>query len=93
MTYYIIQKIELIDGSVVYTPVGYLTSKEDVDGASEICTCFTTWCNTNSEALAAGTINISEHFNSHGKSYVFTTTTNYIDGLNLELITDTSTLI
>lgn len=91
MTYYIIQKIELIAGSISYTPVGYLTSKEDVDSATEICNCFLTWCSDNAEDLASGVINVSEHFAVHGKSYAFTTTTNYID--DLPLITDTSTLI
>jgi hypothetical protein len=40
MEYYIIDKLELIDGLLVHTSVGYLTSREAVNVATEICGCF-----------------------------------------------------
>lgn len=89
--YYIIEKIELIDGGVNYTPIGYLESQEDVNAASEICTCFYDWCEANKEGLINETVILSDHFDSHGPSYVCNTITT--DKGDLILITDTSILI
>lgn len=93
MEYYIIDKLELINGAVVYTPVGYLTSQEDVCSTKQICTCFSEWCINNINELNNGEVTLSEHFNSHGKSYVCNTITTSIEGMEINLITDTSILI
>ena len=91
MQYYIIDKLELIDGVLLHTSVGYLTSQEAVDSAPEICTCFDDWVNNNKADLENGNITLSSHFDTHGKSYVCNTVTT--DSSSLTLITDTSILI
>lgn len=93
MQYYIIDKLELIDGALVHTSVGYLISQEDVDAAPEICTCFEDWVNNNKADLENGNITLSSHFDTHGKSYVCNTVTTSIEGMGLTEITDTSILI
>lgn len=93
MEYYIIEKLELINGVVVYTPVGYLQSQQEVDAAPEVCTCFSEWCISNINELNNGELTLSDHFNSHGKSYVCNTITTSIEGMGIDLITDTSILI
>ena len=91
MEYYIIDKLELIDGVLVHTSVGYLTSQEDVDAALEITTQFEDWVDTNKADLENGTLTVADYFNTYGTSYVCNTVTT--DASNLTLITDTSILI
>lgn len=93
MEYYIIEKLELINGVVVYTPVGYLQSQQEVDTAPEITTQFEDWITTNKTDLENGTLIISDYFNTYGKSYVCNTITTSIEGMGIDLITDTSILI
>lgn len=93
MEYYIIDKLELINGVVVYTPVGYLTSQEDVDAAPEITTQFEDWITTNKTNLENGTLIISDYFNTYGPSYACNTITTSIEGMEIDLITNTSILI
>tara|TARA_R110000751_G_scaffold53103_3_gene115317 strand:- start:441 stop:719 length:279 start_codon:yes stop_codon:yes gene_type:complete len=83
MNYYIVNKIELTEGVVIYTPVGYVTSQEDVDAMESISFSFSEWINTNYEALTNGTVVLSDHFDVHGPSFTVGTITNYLpDGLS-----------
>jgi hypothetical protein len=93
MKYYIIDKLELIDGVLVHTSVGYLTSQEAVDAAPEVTTHFEDWVNNNKADLENGNITLSSHFDTHGKSYVCNTTTTSVNDMGLSEITDTSILI
>jgi hypothetical protein len=91
MEYYIIDKLELIEGVLVHTSVGYLTSQEDVDAAPEITTQFEDWVDTNKADLENGTLTVADYFNAYGSSYLCNTVTT--DSSSLTLITDTSILI
>lgn len=93
MEYYIIDKLELIDGVLVYTPMGYLTSQEDVDATPEITTHFEDWVDSNKTDLENGTVLLSDYFDLYQKSYVCNTISTSVDGMGIDLITDTSVLI
>jgi len=85
--YYIINKIEFINGVVVYTPVAYTT---DLTLCSEINTAYDNtlgdWNNTNLAALEDGSVLISEFFETTPLVHIARTTSTEVGSL-LEITT------
>lgn len=90
--YYIINKIELIDNEVVQNPVGYTTSKDDIDNIEDELNLFTNWVVYNSDKLTSGEYDIYQFFSGHTEVHQLGWVTNCIDGLDVPLITDINNL-
>lgn len=89
MDYYIISKIEFIEGAVIHTPVGYSTSVTDVDG---LCTAYVDWVKSNVSELESNTSLISTFFEGHPVCHQVGWITTNIEGLLLPEITDFQSL-
>jgi hypothetical protein len=84
---YIISKVELIEGVVTHSPIGYTTSEPALP-----CTGYTDWARANSEDLASGAKTFAEFFDTHPVCHVVGWYTESEEDFGLPLITDISTL-
>lgn len=83
MEYYILDKIEFINGELIYTPIGYLTSQESLDSISDKLNIFENWIVSNRTDLENGDMDLSNFFETNLHYYVCNTVTNSIDGMGL----------
>lgn len=83
MEYYIIDKLELINGELIHTPIGYLTSQTALDSISDKLNTFENWINLNKTDLENGSMGLSDSFQTNNHYYVCNTITNYIDDMGL----------
>ena len=90
--YYIITKIENINGNITYTCVGYVLSELDVETININYNNYNNWIETNKTDLENGIKLISEFFINTPIVFGCFTQTTYIEGLNLSLITNINNL-
>ena len=89
MVYHIIHKIQLVNGSLNHTPIGYVESQEDSNIIDSMhYSSFETWVEDNRIGLESGNITPALFFDVHPVIYCGRHTTTDIEGLNLSLITD-----
>ena len=71
--YFIIEKLEVINDELVYTPVGYVSSQEDANHIheDEKMTEFQEWESNNKEQLVSKSISITDFFNSVEYDYIY----------------------
>jgi hypothetical protein len=87
--YNIINKIELINGVVVYTPIGYSTNTLDIQSINSTYeSSFGDWIRNNKNDLESGNIQVSDYFNNNPICYTAYQQTTSIEGMNLSEITD-----
>jgi len=84
MYYHIIHKIQLVDGSLKHTLIGYIDSMH--------YSSFETWVEENRIGLESGDTAPALFFDVHPVIYCGRHTTTNIEGLNLSLITDLDNL-
>ena len=92
-TYYILKKIELVEGNVQHNDVGYIA--DSVKAASVSSAYFSglgAWIDTNKADLISSTTTMSDYFGSNPASYRACSTTTYIPE-GLSLITDVTPYI
>jgi hypothetical protein len=85
--YYIISKVELTEGVITHTPIGYTVEEPNLP-----CTAYSDWTKENAEQLTSGEIMAEVFFNTHPVCHVigwYTTDTNAPD---FQEIVDTSIL-
>jgi hypothetical protein len=85
MEYHIINRVQLFNGSLIKTTIGYTLSHEDAIALEGWCE-WDEWANANSEGLTDGSILLSEYFDIHPICYEAGWVTNNIDGLGINLI-------
>lgn len=83
MEYYIIDKIEYLNGEVVYTQIGYTTDPLFKDQINEMYNDFFIFVNENKTGLESGTASISEFFTNGNYIYSNNTKTTSIDDMGL----------
>lgn len=83
MEYYIIDKIELIDSELTYTPVGYLTSQESLEESSDMLNILNNWILLNKDDLENGVISLNNFFETNEYCYTCNTTTTSVDDMGL----------
>lgn len=89
MNYCIVNRIELVDGEVKHTPVGYVTDENDCNTLnSNYESTLGDWLRNNISGLENGTTLLSEYFNVTPINYNAYQTTTNIDGMGLSLIND-----
>ena len=89
MEYYILNKIELVDGNVNFTTLGYLTNMEDCALInSKYESTYGSWIESNRSGLEDGTINISTFFDTTPAVYETYQHTTSIEGMGLSEITN-----
>lgn len=93
MNYYIITKIESLNGVTTYTPIGYVESEEDATSINQAHESFQNWVRDNQNDLKEGIITSSSYFDSNPPSYSANWVTTDIEGMGLDLITDIQNLI
>ena len=86
MEYHIINTVQLFNGSLIRTTIGYVASHEDALALEGWCD-WTSWASENSEGLSDGSISLSDHFDMMPICHEATTITDCIDGMGLNLIT------
>ena len=88
MDYFIINKIQLVDGGIKYTPIGYTTdSEESVSLNTNYENTLEVWLSTNTEGLEAGTTLLSEFFDITPTVYSAAQKTTSVEGMGLNDIT------
>lgn len=88
MEYCIINKIEYINGNIIYIAIGYTTDMNECQLINDTYYLgFETWINDNKTDLENDNISISTFFQDNPKVYEVNTETTSIDGMNLSLIT------
>lgn len=92
--YYIITKIENINGNITYTSVGYVLSELDSQtiNANYYYNNYINCIETNKTNLENGIKLISEFFINTPIVFGCFTQTTYIEGLNISLITNINNL-
>lgn len=89
MEYNILNKINLINGSIVFTPLGYLVNSNDCDTINaNYNATYLNWVNNNKSDLENGNINISIFFDTTPEIYEAHQVTTSVDGMGLNEITD-----
>ena len=90
--YYIIKKLHVVDGQVTYTPIGYVTTIENMYKCIDLPMIgnMRRWVAENIVGLNAGTITAVDFIALYGIDHVYIsdTITNSVDGQNLLEITD-----
>lgn len=83
MSYCIVNKIEYIGGSVVYTPIKYIDNNEALCNQinNDYDTTLGAWIETNKTDLENSVVSISSYFDSTPIVYIARTISNNIDGL------------
>tara|TARA_R110000803_G_scaffold124630_1_gene192358 strand:+ start:130 stop:396 length:267 start_codon:yes stop_codon:yes gene_type:complete len=87
MEYHIINKVQLFNGSLIRTVIGYVASHEDAL-ALEGWQQWEDWASENVDALEDGSMTLSDHFDIHPICYEAPTITDSIDGMGINLITE-----
>lgn len=78
-TYYILKKIELVEGNVQHNDVGYITdSAKAASVSSSYSSGLGAWIETNKADLMASTTTMSDYFGSNPAAYRACSTTTYI---------------
>jgi len=93
MEYFVISKIQFIDGSIEYTPVYYTTDvsiMNEINSASDLS--FGVFIENNKTGLQDGTVSIGDFFIETPFVYECRCNTNCIDGMDLTEITNTEGL-
>lgn len=91
--YYIITKIENINGNITYTNIGYyVLSKTDANTINQNYISYNNWIEANKTDLENSIKLISEYFTSNPIVYNNLETTTCIDNFNLSLILDIQNL-
>ena len=80
--------VELVDGELVKTPLGYTESNEDALALEGFCGCWSNWIVENIEGLENETITLSVLFDTHPTCHDVSTITHNIEGQELELLTE-----
>ena len=89
MNYCIISKVHIVDGVVVYTPVGYTINHSDCDIINNnYDSTLGVWVDNNKVELENGTKNISEFFDTTPYVHDARHQTTSIDGMGLHEITN-----
>ena len=86
--YYIVTKMEFVDGIVTYTNIGYVLLESDANIINNNYLSYKNWVETNITNLDDGIIQLSDFFIINPIVYDSLCKTNCIDGFNLLLITD-----
>jgi transketolase N-terminal domain/subunit len=87
MNYFVIIRGELIDGEVVHTPYGYLTSIEDLEPeVVEHLKSFSNWVEANKTDLENEVINVSKYFDTNNSCHQLGWETNNLDGSGIREI-------
>lgn len=86
MEYYIIDKLELINGELTHTPIGYLTSQTAIDSISDKLNIFENWISLNRTDLENGFMGLSDFFQTNNHYYVCNTVTSSIGDMGLNEI-------
>ena len=84
--YYIINKIELENGAVTHTPVGYTDSDDDVLEYQSYLDSFKEWSILHSQSLEDGAVSLSSFFNANTTYHQIGWETTDISGLNVPSI-------
>ena len=84
MDYCIVNKIDYIDGSVIYTPFGYTTDMNECEQInSTYYSPFVNWIDDNKTDLENDNISISVFFQDNPKVYEANMQTTDISGLDI----------
>jgi hypothetical protein len=84
MEYIIINKVELKEGILKHTHLGYVESRSAVDILTGYCGCWLGWIEDNSIALGEGSKTLADLFTDHPICHDSGTTTDYLpEGLTL----------
>lgn len=86
--YYIVEKIEWLNGQLVSSIVGYILSESDADQINVKYNSYALWIRDNRVDLVSGAKSVSEYLVANGPVYDAATSTTNIDGLGLSLVTD-----
>lgn len=88
MDYFIINKIQLVNGSMKYTPIGYTTdSSESASVNTNYENTLGTWLTSNVSGLETGTTLLSEFFDVTPTVYSAGQKTSSVEGMGLNDIT------
>lgn len=91
--YYVVTKIENINGNITYTSVGYVLSESDAQTINtNYYNNYINWIETNKTDLENGIKLIAEYFTNNVVVFGCCTQTDCIEGLNLSLITNINNL-
>ena len=93
MLYYIIEKVHVVNGSVVHTPVGYTVN---IEHKTTLNTAFengmSAWLINNKEDLESGILHPSVYFDTNSDFHYVTGSVTYIDESGLIEIKDLNDL-
>jgi hypothetical protein len=93
MEYYIINKVHVINGGVVHTPIGFTLNINDVDTLNNnFDNTLGVWINANKSDLEQGIIQPTVFFESIPEVFYARQRTTDISGMNLNEITDITAL-
>ena len=88
MEYCIKNKIELIDGAVVYTAIGYITNMDECATINaDFEATFGSWIESNKTELELGTVLLSAFFDVTPIVYSAQQSTDSVEGMGLTNIT------
>jgi hypothetical protein len=87
MEYHIVSKVEVVDGDLVKTPIGYTLSEEDAINLTGYCGCWETWVEDNKSGLEDGSTFITELFDTHPTCYELGWVTDNIEGFEINILT------
>lgn len=78
--YYIVSRIELVDGKYTQSQIGHVTTTEDRDKINQdYDSTLGAWIKENIDGLQDGSIEISEYFNEDDVVFSAKQVTNYVD--------------
>ena len=86
MEYHIINSVQLFNGSLIRTTIGYVESNEAALALEGWCD-WSNWATENAAALEDGSMTLSEHFDLMPICYEAATVTDNIEGMGINLIT------
>jgi hypothetical protein len=87
MEYTIISKVEIIDGVLVKTPIGYTLSHDDAINLTGYCGCWESWVEDNKSGLEDGSTLITDLFDSHPVCHELGWVADCIEGFEINLLT------
>ena len=91
MQYYFVEKLEVIDGNLSSTELGYVTKLSSVEQINTSAyDSFNTWISENQNDLETQTISISAC--PHLPCYCVRSSTNNINGINITIVNDLNNL-
>jgi len=88
MNYYIIEKIECLEGEVTRSPIGYTMDESKAELANATSADYHSWISENIKDLESQTITVSDYFNNNPSCYACGWTTKLLGKCGIPEITD-----